>query len=151
NDLAHGFRQRQEDLAWLTGGRGRYDPAPHRTRHFPSGHFERPAVHRQEGMDFVFAPGSFRRFRRDSATGHYLARLYFIARAGPLWGVCAAALARIAFRVATDERWQPDSDAYLRRLLEWCRSLAQPTETPDVLRLYAATPGRARKILLVGP
>jgi hypothetical protein len=148
NDVGHGFRRRQEDLAWLTGDAAGYDPRAYRTRHFTTGHFDRPVRHEQDGETFLFAPGSFRRFRRDAGTGRILDRLYFVTRAGPLWGVSAAALARIAFRVATDPRWEPE-DVYLEGLLRWCRGLAHAVETPDVLRLYAATPRRGRQVLLL--
>jgi hypothetical protein len=151
NDLAHGFRLRQENLAWLTGDSANYDPGTYRTGHFRSGHFERDAEHVQEGETFVFARCSFRRFRRDRGTGSFVDRLYFITRARPLWGVSTAALGRISFRVATDERWQPDKPAYLRRLQRWCESLAEPIETPDVLRLYLATPRGRRQVLVAGP
>jgi hypothetical protein len=36
-------------------------------------------------------------------------------------------------------------------LLRWCQSLAQPFETPDLLRRYLAAPGRGRQVLLAGP
>jgi hypothetical protein len=149
NDLAHGFRRRQENLAWLTGDTAGYDPAAYRTRHFRSGQFDREAVHRQAGETFLFAPGSFALFHRDPVTRFFLERLGFISRPGPLWGVSGPALARLGSRVATDEDWDPDSAAYLGELLGWCRALAEPVETPDVLRLYAA-PGRGRQVLLVG-
>jgi hypothetical protein len=148
NDLAHGFRQRQENLAWLTGDTGGYEPAAYRTGHFRSGHFDREAAHEEDGESFLFGPGSFRRFRRDAADS-FVARLYFITRPGNLWGVSSGALSRIQHRVATDERWDPGSDTYLGRLLTWCRSLAESLETPDVLRLYAAR-GRGRQVLLAG-
>ncbi len=150
NDLGHGFRRRQADLAWLTGETGADDPAGHRTRRFPSGRFDRAAVHRQDGEEFAFAPGSFRRFRRDPGCDAFLDRLYFVTRAGPVWGTSSAALARIVARVASDPRWRPDGEGYLSELLVWCRSLAGPVEAPDVLRLYAATPERGRRVLLVG-
>jgi hypothetical protein len=150
NDLAHGFLRRQENLAWLTGDADAYDPALYRTQRFRSGHFDREAVHHQQGETFPFARTSFRRFRRDPASGLFLDRLFFITRPGTLWGVSAAALGRLGFRVATDERWDPDSDVYLGKLLHWCLSLAGPTEAPDVLRLYAAGPRRGRQVLLVG-
>jgi hypothetical protein len=150
NDLAHGFRRRQEDLAWLTGAAAGYDPALYRTRRFRRGHFDREAVHRQGGEAFPFTPGSFRHFRRDPDTGLVLGRLYFVTRPGPLWGVSGAALNRVAARVAADPRWAPDDAAYLGKLLAWCRSLAGAVESPDVLRLYAATPERARHVLLAG-
>src|SRR5262249_24549139 len=149
NDLAHGFRLRQENLAWLTGDASAYDPEAHRTKVFRSGHFDREAVHNEGGEAFVLACESFRRFRRDPATGLFLGRLYFITRAGMMWGVSAAALGRIHSRVATDERWDPDSEAYLGGLLRWCQSLAEPLETPDVLRIYEAVPKQARQILVV--
>jgi hypothetical protein len=149
NDLAHGFVRRQENLAWLTGNRGRYDTAEYRTRQFPTGHFDREAVHRQGGESFVFAPESFRRFRSDAGTGMILDGLYLLTRRGSIWGVSGATLARIGHRIATDERWEPNDAAYLRRLLDWCRSLAGAIETPEVLRLYMSTEARARQILVV--
>jgi hypothetical protein len=150
NDLAHGFRLRQENLAWLTGDAGGYDPATYRTGRFKTGHFDRPATHEQDGQTFVFAPGSFCRFRREATGGPFLRRLYFITRTGTLWGVSSAALARIGFRVATDEGWNTDDAGYLEGLLRWCRSLTEPVEAADVIRVYAATPGRAGQVLVTG-
>lgn len=149
DDLAHGFRKRQGNLAWLTGD-GSYDPAGWRTRAFPSGHFDRPAVHAQDGEEFVLTRESFRRFHRDPATGLFLERLYFVTRPGRLRGLSSAALARVGARVAGDLHWNPRDPEYLEGLLDWCRSLAHELESPDVLRLYAASPARARQILLVG-
>ena len=149
NDLAHGFRLRQENLAWFTGDTRHYEPTQYRTRHFRSGHFDREAVHEEDGERFVFAPGSFRHFRREPGSGPYLRRLCFITREGRLDGVSASALSRIRHRVATDERWEPRSEAWLRELLHWCQSLVEPLETPDVLRLYCSVPGRARQVLVV--
>jgi hypothetical protein len=149
NDVAHGFRRRQVDLAWLTGDRDRYDPAAYRTRRFPSGHFDRESPHRQDGQTFLLGPSSFRRFGRDPSTGLLLDGLYFVTRAGPLWGTSAAALGRMASRAASDRHWDPAGDAYLGEFLAWCQALTHPVETPDVLRLYAATPERGRRVLLV--
>jgi hypothetical protein len=150
NDLAHGFRRRQENLAWLTGDTVGYDPEQYRTKHFRTGHFDREAIHEHAGETFRFARRSFRRFRRDAATGLFLNRLYFITRPGDLWGVSVAALSQIGHRVATNDDWEPESDAYLGRLLRGCQSLAEAVETPDVLRTYAAAPRRGRCILLAG-
>lgn len=149
DDLAHGFRQRQQDLAWLTGDRGAYDPADWRTRHFPTGHFDRPAVHRQDGEEFVFERASFRRFRRDPGSGLFLRRLWFVTRPGWMRGLSSASLARVAQRLAGDPHWSPRDPDYMRGLRDWCRSLAGEMETPDVLRLYASRPQVARQILLV--
>jgi hypothetical protein len=149
NDLAHGFRQRQENLAWLTGDAAHYDPRQYRTRYFHTGHFDREAVHEEGGERFILTCGSFRRFQREPDSHQFLKRLYLITRVGMLAGVSASALARIRHRVATDERWQPEREAYLRSLLHWCQSLAEPLEAPDVLRLYGSTPRRARQVLVV--
>jgi len=149
NDLAHGFRLRQENLAWLRGDTEHYAPGEYRTGYFRSGHFDREAVHEEDGERFVFTRESFRHFRREPGTGPYLRRLCFITREGSLTGISAAALARIRHRVATDEHWQPRSEAHLRELLRWCQALAEPVETPDVLRLYCAAPELARQILVV--
>jgi hypothetical protein len=148
NDVAHGFRQRQENLAWLTGDESQYDAGLYRTGHFRSGHFDRHAIHEQDGEAFLFAPGSFRRLRRGPGADAFLDRLYLITRPGVLWGISTANLARIGYRVATDDGWQPDSDAYLGGLLRWCQSFAGEIETPDVLQLYIASPQRGRRVLL---
>lgn len=149
NDLAHGFRQRQENLAWLTGDSSGYDAAAYRTAHYTSGHFDREGVHDEGGEAFNFSWESFRQFRRDPEMGYFLDRLYFITRPGRLWGLSAAALSRAAHGVATGEGWDHDSEVYMESLLRWCRSLAEPLEAPDVLRLYL-TSGRAANVLLAG-
>jgi len=145
NDVGHGFARRRENLAWLAGDRAAYEPARHVTRHFPTGHFDREATHEEHGARFVFDPTSFSRFRPERV----LAGLYFVTRATPLAGLSGAALGRIRHRAATDERFAPEDDAYLAGLLAWCRTLAEPIETPDVLALYAADPERARQILFL--
>jgi hypothetical protein len=150
NDVAHGFRRRQENLAWFTGDERHYDPQEYRTRFFRSGHFDREAVHEQDGERFVFSRGSFRHFRREPGTGPFLRRLYFITREGTLSGLSASALARLRHGVATEERWRLEDDDSLRELLRWCQSLAEPLETPDVLRLYCSVPGRGRQVLVAG-
>jgi hypothetical protein len=150
NDLAHGFRQRQDNLAWFTGDRAKYDPQTFRTNYFQTGHFDRPASHQHQGDTFLFTPASFRLFRRDAATGLFLDRLCFITRVGTMWGIATADLSRIGYRVATDEGWNLDSDEYLQKLLHWCQSLPEALEAPDVLQMYTTTPRRARHILVTG-
>jgi len=149
NDLAHGFGRRQIDLTWLTGDADRYDLSAHRTGHFRTGHFDRPAVHWQDDEPFVFAPDSFRRFVRDSQSGLFLDGLYLVTRLGPVWGLSGAAVSRVAARVATDEDLDADRPADLVRLFDWCRSLARPVETPDVVRQFTSTPERGRQLLVV--
>lgn len=150
NDLAHGFRRRQGDLAWLTGDVGEADLSAHRTRTFPSGRFDREAVHREGGEEFVFGPESFRGFRRDAATGLFLEGLYLVTRAGALWGVSSAALGRIAHRVAM-AGWDPSDEARVRRLFEFCRGLCEAVETPHVLGVYAGDAKRAKRLLVIDP
>jgi hypothetical protein len=148
NDLAHGFRLRQENLAWLTGEAGGPDPDMYRTATFPTGRFDRPSTHDEGGETFLLTTGSFRRFRRDPVSGLFN-RLYFISRRGPLWGIAAAGLARIKARVAADLHFDPEDEASLEELLAWSRALTKPVEAPDVLRRYAAAPKRAQRVILV--
>lgn len=147
NDLGHGFRRRQIDLAWLTGDAAAYQADEHRTGRFPTGHFDRPGVHWEGDRPYLFGPDSFRRFVRDPNSGWFLDRLYLVTRAGPAWGLTGAAMARVAARIATDERWDPTDDGYLTGLFDWCRSLAGPVETPDVLELFS-TAERARQLIV---
>lgn len=148
NDLGHGFRRRQLDLAWLTGDSAAYDPRECRTGNFPTGHFDRPAVHWEGDQAYLFGPDSFRRFARDPS-GWVMNGLYLVTRAGPIWGLTGAAMARVAARIATDERWDPADEGYLTGLLEWCKSLTSPVETPDVLEWFA-TPERTRQLIVTG-
>ena len=149
NGVAHGFLRRQADLAWLTGEAGAYDPAVFRTRAFPTGHFDRAAGHTDVGSIVRFGPGSFAGFRRDIGAGWFLDRLYLATRAGPLWGLSPAALARVSSWVATDEDFDPNDPNDLADLQRRCRVLAGPVEAPDVLRTFASNPDRARQVLLV--
>jgi hypothetical protein len=148
NDLAHGFRLRQQNLAWLTGDRTRYDPGQHRTRSFPSGHFDRNAAHEVGGRRWVVGPDSFGRFRHPDPVAIGLDRLFFITAPGHVWGLSSASLARLGRRVTTDPRWDPDSRTYLRKFHRWCLDLCAPLETPDVLNFYARNEARANAILL---
>ncbi len=144
NDLAAGFLNRRQDLAWLSGDASGYDPALYRTTTFAAGHFDRPATHEQDGERFLFTPESFRLFR-GGRPGLTQRRLYLITRKGPMWGLSGAALSRVSYRLSTA------ADEPLDRLLEWCRSLAQPVEAPDVIAAHAESPRSARQILLLGP
>jgi hypothetical protein len=149
NDLAHGFLRRQIDLTWLTGDAQRYDAAAHRTGHFRTGHFDRPAVHWQDAEPFVFRPDSFRRFVRDPQAEFFLDGLYLLTRIGPVWGLSTAAMSRAAARVSSDEDLDLTRATDLVRLFDWCRSLAGAVETPDVLRQFTSAPERGRQLLVV--
>lgn len=149
NDLGHGFRRRQENLAWLRGDRDRYDPERFRNRHFPTGHFDRAAVHRQDGAEFSLAASSFAGLQQDAATGLVLGGLYLVTRWSRLWGVSGAALARIQHRAATDPRWDLEDESYLEELLRWCRGLAESPESPEIVRMYAERPEVAGHLLLL--
>ena len=149
NDLGHGFRRRQQNLAWLRGDTSRYAPDDFRTRTFPTGHFDRPVAHPHPGGHVVLDAASFASLAPDPATGWVLPGLWFVTREGPLWGAGGAALSRIAHRVATDPRWEPDDPGYLSELLRWCRSLTHEVEAPDVLGLYAGHADAHDQLLLV--
>lgn len=147
NDLAHGFRHRQENLAWLTGDAEGYRREAYRTRVFTSGDFDRPAVHLHAGREFLFTRDSFRIFHRDATSSLFFDSLYLITRPGPIWGLSRASLNRLSYRVSTDRRWDPDDAEAVDHLLRWCRRLTHDIETPEVLRMYASTEQRAGQIL----
>jgi hypothetical protein len=144
NDLAHGLRLRRENIAWLSGASDGYDPSLYRTHTFASGHFDRAARHDCDDGAFIFDRTSFERFRSSDD----IPMLHLITRSGPIWGMSAAALARLSWRVATDPVID-DSDEALGRLLAFAHGLAKEEETPDVLRAYLRDPERARRIVLV--
>jgi hypothetical protein len=149
NGLGHGFVRRQADLAWLTGDADRYAPAAYRTRAFPAGHFDRPAEVREGGTVVRLGPGSFGRFRRDAATGWFLDGLYLVTRPRPLWGLGAAAAAKVAAWAATDVRFDPYDPGYLGELHRRCLGLAAPPEAADVLRPYADDQTLGRQVILI--
>lgn len=152
NDLAHGFRNRVENLAWFSGRKDLYDPAHYRTSNFPDGHFDRPAVHVENGRRHIFTPASFDRFL--GAQGEKRAEtlpegMYLVTRPGPLWGLGSGAIARLAHRVASDLAFNLEDQAYLASLLEWTQHLAGDVESPDLLRKFSEDERSARRLLLL--
>jgi hypothetical protein len=73
-----------------------------------------------------------------------------VTRAGPIWGLSGAALAKVAARVSTDENWNPDGDSYQKRLFDWALSLSWAVETPDIIRLYTSNSDIVRQLLVPG-
>ncbi len=163
NDLAKGLQRRREDLAWFCGDTRGYEPVHYRTATFPSGHFDAPAAHLQDGRRYHFTGQSFRHLCpaafADSTTASANSAplpitaipkgLYFITREGPLWGLSSTAMLRLSHRVATDLRWNLADDHYLRRLLDWCQQQANPIETPDVLRQQLNHPATADQLMII--
>lgn len=148
NDVVTGFLQRQRNIGWLTRDETSYDPAVFRTQSFPTGHFDRPATHRQGRDEYVLTSDSFRRFHRDRGTGWFLDRLYFVTRLRPLLGVTTLELARIMNRVATRPEFDENDPQHVARLLEWSRTFVSRSQTCDVLRMYGASQ-LAHQILIV--
>jgi hypothetical protein len=76
------------------------------TRKFSTGHFDRTAVHQENGLDYVFGPSSFQLFKRDPEAGYFLKGVYFVTRAGTLNGLGSAEINIISHRIATDLDFQ---------------------------------------------
>ena len=53
NDIAKSFTQIQTVIGWCTGTLGKYDPAIFRSRTNPTGHFEKPIYHEQDGVTYT--------------------------------------------------------------------------------------------------
>jgi hypothetical protein len=149
NDVAKGFRIRQDNLAWLTGERGRYDADSYRTRTFKQGHFDRPAAHTQGGRTYRFDVTSFHRFERDPQSGCFLRGLCFVVADRPLVGVGTAQLGRVMHRLAGDPKFDLSRDSVVHRYHAWVRAMTDPMPTRDVLELYAAKDALARQIVFV--
>jgi hypothetical protein len=146
NDLAHGYALRVENIAWLSGRARGFDPELYRTRSYPGGVFDRSFTHRDADGDLLFGQSSFARFADEREATN---RLYMITRPGPIWGLSSGALARLSYRIAIDERWDPADDAYLARLHEWTLTLANEFETPDLLAMYRRRSDARGRILLI--
>ena len=148
NDLARGFLRRQIDLAWLTREAGAYDAAEHRTGQFPRGALRPPVGPLARRSSLPVRPGLVPplrpRPRERLLPGPPVPG--DAGRAGV--GRVRSGASPDRARIATDEDWDPANEAYLNRLFDWCRSLAGPVETPDVVRLYTETAERARRLLV---
>ncbi|QDU37241.1 hypothetical protein Mal4_15510 [Maioricimonas rarisocia] len=147
NDLAHGFRQRQENLAWFAGDASGYDPALYRTDRYPEGHFQGPVTHEEEGQTFLFDTSSFESITKDAESGWRLDHLCFVTERRPLLGVGMAEHGQILNRVATDPAFNIDSKAVLGRYRKWAQRMVEPMQTEDVLALYARRDDWARQIV----
>lgn len=147
NDLVHGFRVRQENLAWFTGDSTMYNSELYETQQFPTGHFDSPAIHQENGQSYFITSKSFSRFTVDPDVGYRLDSLYFMTRKRELVGVTMQELGRILHRVATDPGFDLESDVILRRLMKWALSFVEPFQTEDVLTLYSKSDELARQIV----
>jgi hypothetical protein len=150
NDLPRGLARRIENLAWLAGHSGGYEAEAYRTELYPSGHFEGSATHVQERVRYTSTRESFRCFLPDLVGGDLPRALYLITRDRMLWGVGSAGLGRIAHRISSDVAGDLEDEAYLARLLVWCKEIADPVEAPDLIRRYAEDGETARRVVLIG-
>ena len=137
NDLVHGFRQRQENLAWFVGDSSGYDAELYRTDRYKSGDFDGVATHQEEYRDFHFDSTSFQRFDTNAQNEHRLDGLFFVTEKRRLLGTTTAELGRILHRVATDPSFRIESDTILRRFRKWTLDVVGEFQTQDVLRLYS--------------
>ncbi|MCA9049993.1 MAG: hypothetical protein KDA89_14755 [Planctomycetaceae bacterium] len=158
NDIAHGFRLRQENLAWFVNDPAGFDPDQYRTGTFPDGVFCGPVYHETDDADgrrrLKFDASSFRKFQRPDVQGYRTDRLCFVTQRRRLLGITSAALSRLLFLVATDTRYSLGNDYRLnisdRRLRELQSELtgeSQPMQAGDVLRLYTRSDDSAGRIV----
>ena len=148
NDLAHGFRLRQENLAWLRSDDTGFDPDQYRTSHYPAGRFDRPFDHEIDGVTYRFDPSSFAGFERHPATGDYLRGLWFVTEARSLNGVSGGEREKISYKLATDRLIRFNRPSSLDPLHDWVLDLIAPLQARGVLERYADA-DLARQILLV--
>ncbi len=146
NDLVHGFRIRQENLAWLAGDRSGYVAKLYRTREFPEGHFT-GRVHQEFGRQYYFNRDSFQQYVTPDKTGYRLEGLWFITNCRPLLGVTSRELGQILYQVATNPSLNLSSNSGLGKFRKWALKTISDFQTHDVLRLYARKKELASQII----
>lgn len=114
------------------------------TRKFSTGHFDRTAVHQENGLDYVFGPSSFQSFKRDPEAGYFLKGVYFATRAGTLTGLGSAEINMISQRIATDLDFQEALET--RRVSHPCIPFCAP---PRYLRVTVLNYGPCLRVLEV--
>jgi hypothetical protein len=149
NDLAHGFRVRQENLAWFVGDSHGFNSTRYRTSRFRDGQYDgRIVQHHENGGVYRFDATSFDLFRELDCPPYRMKRLFFVTECRPLLGLGGGDLSRLMHRVATDYRFDIRSDAKLKRLYESMLETLPPVQTIDVLRLYASDDSLAGNIIM---
>lgn len=146
NDLVHGFRLRQENLAWLAGDSSGYAADLYRTRNFPEGHFTR-ATHHESGQLYHFDRDSFQQYASVDSSGYRLRGLWFVTRERPLLGATSSELGQIFHQVSTNPTWNLTHDSGLGKFRKWVLNKVSDFQTQDVFRLYAGSPDLASQIL----
>lgn len=147
NDLVHGFRQRQENLAWFVRDESGYDARLYRTEIYAAGHFDQVMSHQEGGETFRFDKSSFRRFEQATSNGFRLGGLCFVTEERQLLGVTTAELGRILYRVATDWSFRIDRPKILERFRNWTLENVNKFQTRDVLKIYADSESLSKQIV----
>jgi hypothetical protein len=155
NDIAKSFGQIQNILNWCCGLTGRYDPAEYRTKSNPSGVFERPIFHEEEGVQHMFTRDSFRRFRVDPEEDRFVDGIYFITRPRHMRGFNSGEESKLASRMSTDPSLGPIvdevSEAQAMVLQEFLRKVTDPFQAEDVLRLFLKKEHWAQQFIFAIP
>lgn len=153
NDLAHGFRVRQENLAWFVGDTRGFDPQLYRSDRYAGGRFGGSEIyHDEQGKRYQFDQASFDAFRELDHESYRLRRLYFVTENRPLLGLGSGDLSRLMSRIATDYRMANlSSRTALKNLREWLLEFVDPFQTSDVLKLYSVDQELANHILFAQP
>ncbi len=136
NDVVHGFRMRQENLAWFCGLEGAYDPALYRTDRFPDGRFTGTIIEQHGAQTFHFDQGSFHRFQRNHPSQPHLDHLYFVTEPRKLLGCTADELGRLLYQLATDASFDLSDARILKKFRKQALTIIDPFQTRDVLQLY---------------
>jgi hypothetical protein len=149
NDIVHGFLLRQENLRWFTGDKGGYDAAIYRTKLFQTGHFDRVAMHEQNGEKFSFDKSSFQHFHKDEKTTHFLDNLFFVTSRRRLLGMNSGEYAKIIYKIGMDTEFDLENSAYMEKLFLYAKNMLSPFQTREVLELYASQIKWGRQLLFI--
>ncbi len=148
NDLADGFRMRQENLAWLTGSADSELCRLYQNQMYPQGRFDCTAIHREKEREYRFSVDSFAAFQRDH-NGWFVNALWYVSRNQGLWGLSGNERGRLMNRIINEGLDAEINDKELRQLRNWLLEIMEPFQTRDLLTLHATDVALANQIVLI--
>mmetsp|Transcript_45300 Transcript_45300/g.106929 ORF Transcript_45300/g.106929 Transcript_45300/m.106929 type:complete len:203 (-) Transcript_45300:19-627(-) len=149
-DLGYAMQRYQETLSWLCGRREGYEPNAHRTKRFqPTGHFEKPQVHEENGRDYLFAPCSFKLFREsfDKEHGLYMSRFFLLTRHAFPWIVSSHTKEPMIARVSKPVEEMTDEE--IMAIIDSARTTEGKLTTQRTLQLYLDQPCLHNRVLFI--
>lgn len=155
NDIAKSFQQLQIVLAWFTQSKERYDSNQFKTKGNPSGNFEKPIYHEEDGQKYMFIKESFKRFFVDPECNYFIDRVYYITKPRQIKGMNSGEENKLSFRLSTDFTLEPNLEQLTNQRLIRMRNYVEETfdkfQAINLLQLYKSKSHWANQMLLAVP